>query len=115
MICPYNISHITAFSIEYPCYQEYNSLQNFDNQPEPELETVPIVSYQTSKPKFNLVQMQKMPRLSGLETVFLPAHDKYHSSHHKTKPKPSNSRNIDPKDTYLCRVSFPKSFPLTIT
>ena len=90
--------------IEYPTYQEYDSRQNAGNQFEP----VPTVSYQNPTPNFNFQRMQPMPRLGGLDTVFLPAHDKYHAAHHKTKPKPQTSKIVDPKDTYLCKVSVSK-------
>ena len=99
-------------SIEYPIYQEYDSRQDSDKQLEPLME--PIASHQSPKPKFNLVGLQSMPRLGGLDTVYAPAHNKYHSSHHKTKPKPQKSKIVDPKDTYLCKVSFQKQFCLNI-
>ena len=98
--------------MKYPISQEYDSRQNAGKQLEPVLDSVPTVSYQNPTPNFNFQKMQTMPRLGGLETVFLPAHDKYHAAHHKTKPKPQTSKIVDPKDTYLCKVSVSKQFSL---
>ena len=98
--------------MDYPNYQNYESPQNSGKQLEPAVGPAPIASYENPKPHFNFKKMQTMPRLGGLETVFLPAHDKYHAGHHKTKPKPQKSRIVDPKDTYLCKVSFPQQFHL---